>query len=113
MSHLPFLAINPTDSPSSAANMDGAVAVPKSSATSLRAPPSHNASALPEFIRFPLAVILALGSSAGLYSVAAQLTGFELATVSRTLDEPWQIGALLAWRVVELYVAWSSGFDCK
>ena len=63
-------------------------------------------------IRFPLVAILSLGLSASLYSIVPDLAGFELATVSRSLNEPWQIGALLGWRVTELFVAWSFGLDC-
>lgn len=77
------------------------------------APQSATRSRVPGFIGFPLAVTLALGTSAGLYSAAAELTGFELSTVSRTLNEPWQIFALVAWRIAELYTFWVSGFDCE
>ncbi|TKX18838.1 hypothetical protein C1H76_9099 [Elsinoe australis] len=73
--------------------------------------PRASKSRIPGFIAFPLAVVLTLGTSAGLYSASAQLTGFELATISRNVDEPLEIGALLGWRVFELIVNWNSGFD--
>lgn len=56
------------------------------------------ASKLPRPIQFPLVVILSLSSSALLYSFAAEHTAGELATISRSLNEWWEIGALVAWR---------------
>jgi hypothetical protein len=55
-------------------------------------------SKLPRPIQFPLVVILSLSSSALLYSFAAEYTAGELATVSRSLNEWWQVGALVGWR---------------
>ncbi|KAF2151052.1 hypothetical protein K461DRAFT_279824 [Myriangium duriaei CBS 260.36] len=83
------------------------------SPAALRSTPAQSASRsrIPGFVRFPIAVVLALGISAGLYSAAAELTGFELSTVSRSLDEPWQILALVGWRIAELFTYWASGFD--
>jgi len=68
---------------------------------------------LPGWIGFPLAVVISFGLSAGLYSFVPDVAGYELATVSRSLNEPWQIAALLLWKLVELSIAWSSGLDCK
>ncbi|KAL1297018.1 hypothetical protein AAFC00_004612 [Neodothiora populina] len=70
-----------------------------------------NRGSLPSWIAFPLTVVLSLGLSASLYSAVPQLVGYELAAVSRTIDEPWEIGSLLAWKVVEMAVSWSVGLD--
>ena len=59
--------------------------------------PLH-ASKLPRPIQFPLVVILSLSSSALLYSFAADFTAGELAAVSRSLNEWWEVGALVSWR---------------
>lgn len=56
--------------------------------------------------------ILSFGLSTVLHSVTAEISGFQLATASRALNEPWQIGALLGWKVVELATAWIAGYDC-
>jgi hypothetical protein len=56
------------------------------------------ASKLPPPIQFPLVVILSLSSSALLYSFAAEYTAGELATISRSLIEWWEVGALVGWR---------------
>jgi hypothetical protein len=53
---------------------------------------------LPHPIRFPLIVILSLASSSLLYSFAAEYTAGDLASVSRSLNEWWEVGALLGWR---------------
>lgn len=59
---------------------------------------SLRASKLPRPIQFPLVVILSLSSSALLYSFAAEYTAGELATISRSLNEWWEVGALVGWR---------------
>jgi hypothetical protein len=56
------------------------------------------ASKLPRPIQFPLVVILSLSSSALLYSFTAEYTAGELATISRSLNEWWEVGALVGWR---------------
>jgi hypothetical protein len=57
-------------------------------------------------------VIFSFGLSTLLHTVTAQYSGIQLATASRSLQEPWQIGTLLGWKVVELFVAWVAGYDC-
>ncbi len=56
------------------------------------------ASKLPRRIQFPLVVLLSLSTSALFYSFAAKYTAGELATVSRSLNEWWEVGALVGWR---------------
>jgi hypothetical protein len=56
------------------------------------------ASKLPRLIQFPLVVILSLSSSALLYSLSAEYTAGELAAVSRSLNEWWEVGALVGWK---------------
>ena len=68
---------------------------------------------LPSWFSFPVSLVLSLGLSAGLYSFVPDVAGYELATVSRSLNEPWQIGGLLAWKMAEIAIAWSAGLDCK
>jgi len=70
----------------------------------------HRAS---QWLLFPVAAIASLGLSAVALSYVPQLTGYELATVSRRIDEPADILALVAWRVLEIGIAWFSGLDCK
>jgi hypothetical protein len=64
-------------------------------------------------VRFPLVVLTSLGLNAFLYSVAADYTGPELAAVSRPLTGEWQIGALVAWKLAELSIAWYACYDCE
>ncbi|KAK5149078.1 hypothetical protein BJ546DRAFT_1063646 [Cryomyces antarcticus] len=69
------------------------------------------ASKLPAVLRFPLLAILSLSASYLCTSLAAGITGYELASVSRSLNEPWQIGAVLGWKVFELAVGWFARYD--
>jgi len=63
-------------------------------------------------LRFPLVAIASMGLSATLYSIVPRETGYELAAISRSLNEPWQIGGLLAWKIFEIFVPWTMGLDC-
>lgn len=116
MSHLPFVVVAPesgfpdTDALLAPSDLRDTPAVSSSPVMSTKK--GSSATRLPGWIRFPLATLLSLGLSATLYSVVPEVAGFELATVSRSLNEPWHIGALLGWKVLELAVAWGAGYDC-
>jgi hypothetical protein len=75
------------------------------------APPAP--SRLPGWVRLPLLVVSSLSISAFAYSALSEITGLELAAVSRDLTQEWQVGAIVAWKLVSLLVAFSSGYDCK
>ncbi|KAF2222752.1 hypothetical protein BDZ85DRAFT_131653 [Elsinoe ampelina] len=125
MSHLPFLTVNPEDTKVNGGTIGAdttfgaqttmpTVTASDLTTSDIRAMTSktgRSRSRIPDYIAFPLAVIITLGTSAGLYSAAAELTGHELATISRRIDEPLEIGALVGWRVFELLVSWGAGFD--
>ncbi|KAK4941727.1 hypothetical protein LTR66_014776 [Elasticomyces elasticus] len=68
-------------------------------------------SRMPEWLKFPLVVALSLGSSTVAYSLIADLTGYQLAAVSRQVDDTARILALVAWKVLELGIAWWAGYD--
>ncbi|GAB7353087.1 hypothetical protein MBLNU459_g3631t1 [Dothideomycetes sp. NU459] len=127
MSHVPFVAI----APELEAESPLLPSIPALDADDLRAPSDRTAvgtssisatSALsekmssrrgrvPSWIGLPAAIVTSLGLSAVAYSFVPDLAGFELAAVSRSLNEPWQIAALLAWKVAELVFAWTAGLD--
>lgn len=56
------------------------------------------ASKLPTPLRFPLLVVLSLSLSSLLYSFSAEFTMGELASVSRSLNEWWEVGLLVGWK---------------
>ena len=56
-------------------------------------------SKLPAFLRFPLLVLLSLTISTLLYSFVAEYTEGDLASVSRSLDQWHEVGALVGWRM--------------
>ncbi len=55
-------------------------------------------SKIPRFLRFPLVLLLNLTLSALLYSFIADYTMADLARVSRSLDQWWEVAALVGWR---------------
>ncbi|KAL9094460.1 MAG: hypothetical protein Q9165_003310 [Trypethelium subeluteriae] len=75
------------------------------------APAPLPASKLPAPTRFPLLTVLSLALSTLLFSFVADSTGVELASISRSLNEPWQAGVVLGWKVIELGVAWYLNYD--
>lgn len=77
------------------------------------APTKSGVARLPAVVRFPLAVLASFGLSAILYSLTSELTGPGLAAVSRDLTEGWQIGAMVAWKLAELSIAWYACYDCE
>ena len=72
---------------------------------------SSSAVKLPQALRFPILVILSFSLSASLYSFAADATGYELAGVSRRINDSWQVGGLLFWKVCELAIGWYRDYD--
>ena len=71
----------------------------------------HASRRLPTWFAYPLSIILTPALSALLYSFVPDIMGAPLAAVSRSLNEEWQIGALFAWRLLEITLAWSTGLD--
>lgn len=82
----------------------GAVAIPRS-------PSVAPSSSLPGSLRFPLLVILSLTLSASLYTFAADFSVGELAGISRSLNEWWEVVGLLGWRTTELGIGWWGEYD--
>ncbi|KAK5122270.1 hypothetical protein LTR85_004181 [Meristemomyces frigidus] len=127
-SHVPFLAVRPDDQfdietiktrelvstngfpRSSSSVMDTDIADAPEGPQLGRVPP---ATKLPGWIRFPLIVLLSFSLSTLFYSLVADWAGVELAAVSRTYDEQWQVGAVLTWKFAELCTAWYAGYDWK
>ncbi|KAF2834468.1 hypothetical protein M501DRAFT_1027274 [Patellaria atrata CBS 101060] len=72
---------------------------------------ARRTNALPRLLKFPLLCILSLTLSAGLYTLAEEWTGGELAAVSKKMTEPWQVGVVFGWRLLEIGVSWWGGLD--
>lgn len=122
-SHVPFLAVRPDEQFSTEVKKTVSNAVkpnaappsqPTDSAPPLTpAPPkTYLASRVPPALRFPLLVLLSLGLSTLFRTWTSNYSGLELATASRSLQEPSQIGVLLGWKAVQLFIAWVAGYDC-
>jgi hypothetical protein len=70
------------------------------------------ASKLPAPIRFPLVVILSLSLSSLLHSFAAEYTAGDLASISRSLNEWWEVGGLVAWKTCVILEVLMSYCQC-
>lgn len=68
-------------------------------------------STLPEILHFPLLVVLSLTLSATLYTFASAFTAGDLSSVSRRLDDWWEVAGLIGWKTAELAAGWWGGYD--
>lgn len=68
---------------------------------------------IPSPARFFLVVLGSLVFSSILFTVTASWTVGDLGLVSKHLEEWWEVGGLMAWRAVEVGLAWGLGFDSK
>lgn len=66
---------------------------------------------LPRPARYLLLVASSLLLSSSLLTLIAPHNGGNLAGVSKHLEEWWEAGGLIAWRAVDLGLAWLVGFD--
>jgi hypothetical protein len=68
---------------------------------------------LSPWARYGLVVLSSLILSSILFTATTGFTIANLSHVSRRREAPWEAAALLAWRAVELGLAWVVGFDGK
>lgn len=63
--------------------------------------------------RFAAVVFISLGLSSALFTLTSRATLGELGSVSKHLEEWWEVAGLVAWKAVEVGLAWLLGFDGK
>lgn len=68
-------------------------------------------SGLPTALRFPIVAILSFSISSMGYSFINEFTKGELATITRTLETPRELGLMTSWRLTELALGWFANFD--
>lgn len=68
---------------------------------------------IPSPARFFLVVLGSLVVSSALFTLTASVTVGDLGLVSKHLEEWWEVGGLMAWRAVEVGLAWVWGFDSE
>lgn len=68
---------------------------------------------IPSPARFILVVLSSLTLSSVLFTLTSTLTVGDLGPISKHLEEWWEVGGLIAWRAVEVGLAWVLGFDGK
>lgn len=114
-SHVPFLAISPDNQFSSEVARTRSVSTADKVAVAMDDPSRfpYQVSRVPSVIRFPLVVLVSLSLSTLLHTFTAEFAGFQLATASKDATENWQVGALMGWKLLELFTAWNAGYDCK
>ncbi|KAJ5155833.1 hypothetical protein N7492_008636 [Penicillium capsulatum] len=66
---------------------------------------------IPSPTRFILVVLGSLVVSSVLFTLTSNLTQGDLGLISKHLEEWWEAGGLVAWRAVEVGLAWLLGFD--
>lgn len=75
-------------------------------------PESNSKPIVPETLQFPLLVTLRLCLSYFLLTGASTFTAGDLASVSRKVDDGWEVAGLIGWKIAELAVGWWGGYDC-
>ena len=68
-------------------------------------------SKLPSQLRFPLVVITNLALSALLYSFISEFAAGDLSSVSRSINQWWEVSGLLLAKTLELAVGWWGRYD--
>jgi hypothetical protein len=87
---------------------------PKVALTPLTAPAQQAPLArIPSPARFFLVVLSSLVVSSVLFTLTSSLTLNDLGLVSKHREEWWEVGGLVAWRAVEVGLAWVVGLDSK
>ena len=66
---------------------------------------------LPSQLRFPLVVITNLALSALLYSLISDFAAGDLSSVSRSLNEWWQVAGLILAKTLEIALGWYGQYD--
>lgn len=83
---------------------------PKAALTALTAPAQTRLSSP---ARFSLVVLSSLVVSSVLFTLTSSVTVGDLGLVSKHLEEWWEVGGLVAWRAVEVGLAWVFGLDSE
>lgn len=66
---------------------------------------------LPAQLRFPLLVLMTWTLFGTLWSTISPFTAGDLATVSRSRDDWWNIVGLMVWKAALVAVGWYGGYD--
>ncbi|KAJ5514100.1 hypothetical protein N7463_003652 [Penicillium fimorum] len=66
---------------------------------------------IPSLARFILVVLSSLTVSSILFTLTSNFTVGDLGPISKHLEEWWEVGGLIAWRALEVGLAWVLGFD--
>lgn len=92
----------------------GTTSPQKSSADDAKDPPPKTlVEKIPSPARLLLVVVSSLVLSSTLFTLTSRITLGELRFVSKHLEEWWEVWGLVAWKAVEVGLAWVLGFDGK
>ncbi|KAJ5918469.1 hypothetical protein N7466_010461 [Penicillium verhagenii] len=84
---------------------------PERDFTEALAPAVPHLARIPSPARFSLVVLTSLIVSSVSFTLTSDLTVGDLGLVSKHLEEWWEVGGLVAWKAVEIGLAWVLGFD--
>ncbi|KAJ5916357.1 hypothetical protein N7504_000372 [Penicillium tannophilum] len=84
---------------------------PERDFTEALAPAVPRLARIPSPARFSLAVLSSLILSSAAFTLTSHLTVGDLGLISKHLEEWWEVGGLVAWKAVEIGLAWVLGFD--
>ena len=87
--------------------------MPKGAVAISSAPPPLDIHHVPHSLRFPLAVLLNLTLSALLYSFTSDFRAGDLSSVSRSINEWWEVLGLLGGKIAEFAIGWYGDYDRK
>lgn len=81
--------------------------------TPMQTPQPALTAKVPTVLRFPLLVLFSLTLSSVLYTAASSFTAGDLSSVSRSIDDWWQVAGLIGWKTTELAVGWWGEYDSE
>ncbi|KAJ5760899.1 hypothetical protein N7520_008055 [Penicillium odoratum] len=84
---------------------------PKRDYTKALGPAVPRLARIPSPARFSLVVLSSLFLSSVSFTLISNLFVGDLSLVSKHLEEWWEVGGLVAWKAVEIGLAWVLGFD--
>ena len=76
-------------------------------------PPPISATKLSSYLRFPLVVATNLILNAVLLSFTSTYAAGDLSSVSRSINDWWEVGGTLLLKILELQLGWWGDFDSR
>lgn len=72
--------------------------------------PTSRIARIPALIRYAFVLLTSLYLSSGLFTLTSETTLNKLDPLSRNIED-WEVGGLVAWKAIELGLAWIMGLN--